>query len=144
MPDRQSLWCRAGHLLLVIGIAAVVVVLGVAMTGRPGREISAEPAPCAAVMPPANVFTDSEAPAPESGAAPRFAHWSSPREAAPRQPLPLTEQGSRRDYLLEMAARLRRTTLGNDQLRREGIDPDIYAYQWLGAVQAAPDLPPAS
>jgi len=43
-----------------------------------------------------------------------------------------------------MAARLRRTTLGNDQLRREGIEPDIYVYQWLGAVQAAPGLPPAS
>ena len=37
-------------------------------------------------------------------------------------------------YLLEMSARLRRTTLGADPATRDTVGLDIYAYQWLGVM----------
>ena len=44
------------------------------------------------------------------------------------------EPGAARHYLLEMSARLRRTTLGADQGTRDTVSSDIYTYYWLGVT----------
>ena len=44
------------------------------------------------------------------------------------------EPDAARHYLLEMSARLRRTTLGADQGTRDTVSSDIYTYYWLGVT----------
>lgn len=44
------------------------------------------------------------------------------------------EPGAARHYLLEMSARLRRTTLGADQGTRDTVSSDISTYYWLGVT----------
>jgi hypothetical protein len=53
------------------------------------------------------------------------------------------EAGADRTYLLEMSARLRRTTLGADQATRDAVSADFNpAYAWLGLGDSAQEQVP--
>ena len=141
MPAPRPSWRNARDLLFVIGVAAFVTGLGAVTTSFSPPDSPAEPIRTAVTMAPELESADPSGRATGTTAAASSSPMQQPAANQGPHPAGIAEPGERRDYILEMAARLRHTTLGSTQKTREAVDQDIYAYQWLGVVENQPRAP---
>jgi hypothetical protein len=139
MPAHAPHFGAATDLLLVIGVAALVLGLGCLILGLS----EADPIPN-----PKTVEIEITSTRAADVALDQFSPSSQRMHRDPGGPPIATarsqsivngiEAGAARTYLLEMSARLRRTTLGADQAMRDAVSADFNpAYAWLGLGDSA-------
>ena len=128
-------------LLLVIGVAALVMGLGSLILGLSGPDPIPN-LPAVAIEVPTTRAADAaiDQLSPSSKRANRDSGGPPIVTARSQSTVNGTEAGEARTYLLEMSARLRRTTLGADQATRDAVSAGFNpAYAWLGLGDSAPE-----